>query len=149
MSAESLRPEAEGALGGASAGAIQGDERVKQERYVVATDVEIARVDFSDVRQRIEVADGLGIRIVGDDAVLSIADAWDFFERLTVGEVHYGVVEFLAHDEIDGRTVVEALLGQSSYVRPDKGDLQLGIGGLHGRSQLHVTGEAGGAGEQH
>src|SRR6185369_11169541 len=67
VSAECLRPEAEGALGGASAGAIQGDERMKQERYVVATDIEIARVDFSDVRQRIEVADGLRIRIVGDD----------------------------------------------------------------------------------
>ena len=46
VTAEGLRPEAEGALRGAAARGVERDVRVKQERDVVTCDVHVALVDF-------------------------------------------------------------------------------------------------------
>ncbi len=55
MSAERLRPQAERTLRWAAAGAVKRNERVQQERHVVARYIEIALVNIGDMGQGIKV----------------------------------------------------------------------------------------------
>ena len=107
MPAERLRPQAERALRRAAARGVERDERIQQERHVVPGDVEIALVDVSDVRQRVEILNLRRVRIVDDLAVLQEGNSGNLFQRLAVGEVDDRVVEFLAADEIDHRAIAQ------------------------------------------
>ena len=59
-----LRPQAEGAQGRASARGVERNERVQQERDVVAGDIEIALVGLGDPGQRVQVLDGRAFGVV-------------------------------------------------------------------------------------
>src|ERR1035438_2026070 len=78
----------------------------------------------------------------------AVGSAQDLIQWLTVGILDYCVIEFPAHNEIDRLTVLERWFRQRGHVRPHEGDLQLGIGRLHGRRQLNVALEGRSAGEQ-
>src|SRR4029077_12697412 len=69
MSAERLRPEAESTLRGAAARGVKRDERMEQERDIVAGDVEVALVHVSDMGQGVEVLNLRSVGIVDDFSV--------------------------------------------------------------------------------
>src|SRR5207244_1149637 len=102
MSAERLRPEAEGTLRRASASGVKRDERVKQKRNVVAPHVQIAIVNVGHVGQGVEVL-GIGsIRIVGNFAVfVAVRDSQNFRQRFAVRKLGDGVIKLTAANKID------------------------------------------------
>ena len=103
VSAERLRPEAEGTLRRASTRGVERDERIEQERHVVLAGIDVALVNVNHIGQRVEVRHGRTIGIVNHGAVGStVRRTQDFAQRLAVGVFHGGVVELAAHDEIDG-----------------------------------------------
>ena len=111
---ERLGPEAERALRRASARRIQRDERMQQERHVVLGDVQIAGVDLGGPGHLVELLGGdlRAIRIVLDHAVrVLVADAEDLVQRLALGKLDDGEVELAAADEVDGRALVQGLVG--------------------------------------
>src|SRR5262249_54050457 len=108
MSAERLRPQAEGALRRASARGVEREIRIEQEGNVVAADIEVALVDVDDVGHGVEVFDRGAIgRVQYLAAGVAIADAEDVLQRPAVGELDAGEIELAAYDEIDGGALVE------------------------------------------
>ena len=146
MAGVGLRPQAEGAERRAAARGVERNERVEQERNVVARDIEIALVDLGDPGQRIEVFDGGAFGIVDDLAVLAEADAGQFFERLALGVIDDLVIELAAHHEIDGLVQVERLIRLGGDGRSDEGDLQFRVDVLHHLRHFDVDVKAGSGG---
>ena len=79
---------------------------------------------------------------MNDLPILQKRNAGNLFERLALGVVHDGVVEFLAADEINFRAVAQRLLRQHAHVRSDKRNFDLGIGLLDGLRDPHVAWKA-------
>ena len=104
MAGVRLRPQAESAHRRAAARGVERNERIQQERDVVAGDVQIALVDLRHPGQLVQIFDHAAFRIVDDAAVLAEADAGQFFERLALGEIGNLIIELAAHHEIDGRS---------------------------------------------
>jgi hypothetical protein len=80
VAGERLRPEAEGALRRAAAGAVERDVRMQQERDVVARDVHVAGVDVGDPGHvgLVELLDLRTVGVVDVGAVFAaVADAED------------------------------------------------------------------------
>ena len=107
VTAERLRPEAEGALRRAAARGVERDVGMQQEGDVVARHVHVALVDLGGPGHRVEVFDLRTVGIVDDLAVLLVADAEDLVERLALGKLDDGVVELAAADEVERRALVE------------------------------------------
>ena len=101
MTAQGLRPEAEGALGGASASGVKRDERIEQEWDIVAANVEVAAIDVGDMRERIEIVDGRAVGIVHDLSIFAVGNAEDFVERFSLRVFDDRIIEFLAADDVD------------------------------------------------
>ena len=149
MSTEGLRPQTERALCRAAARGVQRDERIEQERHVVATRIDVALVHIHHVRQSIEIGHCRTVGVVQYLAVRpTIRNAEDLVQRLTIRILDYGVIELPAHYEIERRAFLERRLRQGGYVRSHESDLQLGIGRLHGSRQLDVALKARRAGKQ-
>ena len=126
VSAERLRPQAEGALRRTAARGVERDERIEQERHVVAARIDVALVNVDHIGQRVEVGHRRTVGIVNHRAIgTAIGGAQNFAERLAVGVLDGRVVELAAHDEVDGLAVGERLLGKRGDVRADEADLQL------------------------
>ena len=122
-----LRPQAEGAHRRAAARGVERNERVEQERNVVARDVEIALVDLGDPGQRVQIFDGGAFGIVDDLAVLAEADAGQFFERLALGVVDDLMIELAAHHEIDGLGAEQGLVRLGGDGGPTKATFSFGL----------------------
>ncbi len=145
-----LRPHAEGAKSGATTRAVERDERIKQERHVVAFDLEVALVDIGSKRQGIEfrgVQLRLG-RVVNDLSIFAVAGAENILQRLAVGVVGDGVIEFAAHDEVNVFAGVQGLIRLDVAVRTDKGNFQGRVSFLDFAQELDVAVEANSRGEQ-
>ena len=82
MSAERLRPQAEGALRGTSAGRVQRDVRMEQERNVVTAYVQVALVNVSHVRQSVEILGSADGRDCGRPRRSCVRHAQDFSSGL-------------------------------------------------------------------
>jgi len=82
MSAERLRPEAEGALRRASARGVERHKGMQQKRHVIAPDIQVAPVHIGHVRQRVQILNRRTVGIVHDDAVLAIRNAQNVFDFL-------------------------------------------------------------------
>ncbi len=149
MAGEGLRPEAEGALGGAAARGVERDVGVKQERDVVLGDVHVALVDLGGPGHRIEVFDLGRSGLCWMRAVcVAVADAEDFCERLALGELDDGEIKLAAADEVDDGALVERAVRVGGDRRADEGDLDGGIGLLDRLGQRVVAGPADGGGER-
>ena len=103
MTADRLRPEAEGAARFAAAACIERDVWVLEIAAEIFLDVEIALIDRRHERQRVHVFEDLAIGVVDDDAV------GDCDRRglrscpvASVGDLLDGEVELVAGDEVDG-----------------------------------------------
>src|SRR5665213_2375776 len=94
MSAQRLRPQAEGALRRAAARGVERDERMQQEGHGVARHVHVALVDFGGPRHRVEVFDLRAVGVVDDLSVQLVADSENLAERLALGKLDNGVIEF-------------------------------------------------------
>src|SRR6185437_6909490 len=99
MSAECLRPKAERALRGASARRIERDERIEQERHVIARDIEIALIDVGHIGQYVEVLNLRTIGIVHHAPVLPVRDPENLVERFALRKLDDRVIELLAADK--------------------------------------------------
>src|SRR5882757_10358691 len=122
---------------------------MEKERDVVARDVHVALVDFCSPGHRVEVFDLRTIGIVLDDAVrVFVTDAEDFVERLSVGKLDYGEVEFAAADEVEDFALVESTVGVGGDGRPDKSDLNGRVGVFDGTGETMVAAPAYGRGEE-
>ena len=78
---------------------------MQQERHVVFLNGQIALVDVGGKRQGVELR-GFQRRtrgVVHHFAVVHVAGAGDFRERLSLRVLDHGVVEFAAHDEVNIR----------------------------------------------
>ena len=148
MSHERLRPQAERTLRRTAARRVERDERVQQKRHVVAAHVEIALVNIGHVRQRVQVLNLRTVGIMYDAAILAIRKAKNFFQRLAVGVLDNGVVEFLAADHIDDLVLEQRLFRQDAHVRTDKRNLDIRIGVLNRFRQADIAGESGRAREK-
>ena len=149
MARVGLRPQAEGAQRRAAARGVEGDERVQQERNVVARDVQIALVDLGHPGQRVQIFDGRPFRVVDHAAVLAEAHAGQLLERLALGVIGDLVIELAPHHEIDGLVRQQRLFRLDGHRRPHEGHLQLRVDVLHHLGHLHVHVKAGSGGVQH
>ncbi len=149
MSHERLRPEAERALRRAAAGGVERNVGMQQKRHVVILDVEIALVDFGDMRQRVEILNLRSVGIVHDFSILQKRNAGNLRQRLALGVIDHGVVEFLAANEINLRTIAQRFLRQHGHMRPNKSNLDLGIRLLDRSRQQNVAGKPGRRSKQH
>ena len=141
MSAQRLRPQAEGALSRTAARGVKRHIRIQQERNVVFRDVQIALVDLGDVGQRIQILNLRSVRIVDDLVVLQIRNAGNLLQRLPLGIIDDGEVEFLAANEINLGALAQRFLRQHGNVRSDKGNLDGRVGSLDGFHQPHIARE--------
>ena len=133
MSAERLRPQAEGALRGASARGVERDIGVQQEGDVVARHVHIALVNLGGPGHRIQIFELRTIGIVRDDAVgIAVADAENFRQRLAVRIFHHRHIEFAAADEVDRAAFIESAVGRGGNGRSHERDLDGRVGALDG-----------------
>src|SRR5579875_4226763 len=151
VTGEGLRPEAEGALRGAAACAVERDIGVQQERDVVLGDVHVALVDLGGPGHRVEIFDLRTVRGVLDNAGLRVlvADAEDLGQRLAVGILDDTEVELTAADEVDRFALVESAVGISGNRRPDEADLDGWVRRLNSAGEPVVAGPADGRGEEH
>ncbi len=134
----------------AAARGVQRNEGIEQERHVITAGIDITLVDIDHIGQRIEIGDRRTVRVVHDRPIgTAIRDAQNFVQRLAVGVLDRGVIEFPAHDEIQRRAFLERRFRQRGNVRADEGDFQLRIGCLHGSGQLDVPLKSRRAGEEH
>ena len=78
-----------------------------------------------------------------DRPILEVRDTQNFFERLAIRKVNHGIIKFFATDKINRRTVSERLLGKHADMRPDKRNLDLGIGVLDGLARRMSPGKPG------
>jgi hypothetical protein len=106
---------------------VERDERVEQERDVVARDVQIALVGLGHPRQRVQVLD---------------------IEGLSLGKLDDREVELAAADEVECGTLVESAVGVSGDGWPDEADLHGRVGSLDGLRQALVACPADGRREQ-
>ena len=132
MAGVRLRPQAERAHRRAAARGVERDERIQQERNVVAREVEIALVDLGDPGQLIQILDerrlpGLWTMLPS----LAEADAGQLFERLALGVVGDLVIELAAHDEIDRGLVRSAFSGSTVTGGPTNATFSFGFDVLH------------------
>jgi hypothetical protein len=130
VTAQGLRPEAEGALRRAAARGVERDVGVEQERDVVAGHVHVALVDFGGPGHGVEVFDLRAVGIVHDLAVELVADAEDLAERLALGKLDDGVVELAAADEVERGHSLRALSGEVVTGGPTKAILMAGLAAL-------------------
>ena len=144
-----LRPQAERTLRRAAARGVERNKRVQQKRNVVARYVEIALVNFGDVRQRVQILNLRSVGIVHDLSVLQVRHASDLRQRLAVRVVDDRVVKFLAANEINLRAIAQRFFRQHAHVRPHKGNLDLRILLLDRARQKNVARESRRGSEQH
>ena len=117
MTADGLRPEAEGAFRRAAAAGVEGHVRVLQVADEIFFDIEIAMVDGEDAGHGIPVVDQFALGIVVDLAVgVAPAEACDIGQGLVLREIEAGVIEFVTANEIDDRRFVHGLGGQDGDV---------------------------------
>src|ERR1700736_3421114 len=149
MSAQRLRPQTERTLRRTAARGVERDERLQQERDVVARDVEIALVNFSDVGQRVKILNLRSVGSVLDLSVLQEGNPGNLLERLALGVIHHLIVKLFAANEIDLRTIAQRLLRQHAHVRSHKSNLDLRIRPLDRPRQKKVSGESRRGSKQH
>src|SRR5690349_6148924 len=98
---------------------------MQQKGNVVVFDDQVALVDICGKWKRVQLR-GVQLRplrVVHDLAVLAIADAEDFAERLAVRVLDNGMVEFAACDKIDVLATIESFVWLYVPVRTDECDL--------------------------
>ena len=129
---------------------VERDERIEQERHVVAFDLKIALVDLRSKGQSIQFFSvQLAARgVVHDLAVFAIAGSENLIEGLAVCIFGDGVVEFAADDEIDVQTAVQCLFGLDVPVRTNKCHSQRWVGFLDFAEQLDITVKTDGRSEE-
>ena len=101
VSAERLRPQAEGALRGAAARGVERDVGMEQEGHVVARHVHVALVNLGGPGHGVEVFHLRAVGVVEDLSVLLVADAEDLVERFALGKLDHGEIEFAAADKVE------------------------------------------------
>ena len=149
MSAERLRPQAEGALRRAAARGVERDVRMQQEGHVVACHVHVALVDLGRPRHCVQVFNLRAVWVVEDLAVLLVADAEDFIQRLALGKLNYGIVELAATDKVEHRALVQSAIRVGGHRRADERNADGRIGFLDRFSQPLVAFPAYRGGKQH
>ena len=150
MAGMRLRPEAEGAQRRATARRVERNERIEQERDVVARDIEIALVSLGHPRQRIEVLDGGAFGIVDHLAVAcgssrrAVPRAVCPWRNPRSGNRTRGAPRnrwrWLPFSVFSGSTVTGG---------PDEGHLQLRVRVLHHLRHLDIHVKAGSGSVEH
>ncbi len=148
VSAECLRPEAEGALRRASASGIKSHVGMQQERHVVARHIHIARIDIRDPWKLVEIVDLRAIRIVNYLAIFAIADAEQLVQRLAFREFLHGVIKFAAANEVDNGAFVQRLVRSSGNRGPNERDLDRWVRALDCFREPLIALPSNGAGEE-
>ena len=139
VTAEGLRPQAEGALRRAAARGVERDVGMEQEGHVVARHVHVALVDLGGPGHRVQVFDLRAVGVVDDLAVLLVADAENLVERLALGKLDDRVIELAAADEVERRALVQGAVRVGGDRRADKGDTDGRIGRLDGFGKALVA----------
>ena len=119
-----------------------------QERNVVTGYVEIPLVDLGHPRQLVQILNHPALGIVDDAAIFPEAHSRQFFQWRTGGVTGDLIIEFAAHDKIDGG-VLKRLLRLNRNRWPDKCHLQLWVGVLHHFSDPQIDAETHAGREQH
>ena len=148
VTAERLRPQAEGALRRAAARGVERDIRVKQEGDVVAGDVHVALVDLGRPWHRVQVFNLRTVGIVDDLAVVLVADAQNLVKRLALGKLDHGIVELAAADEVERGALVQRAVRVGGHRRADKGNADRRVGRLDGFGHALVAFPADRRGEE-
>ena len=149
MSAERLRPEAEGALRRASARRVQGHKWVHQEWHVVAANIQIAPVNVGYVRQGVQILDGRPVGIMHHVPILTIGNAENVFDGLALGVFDDGVVELLAAGYVNYLCLHQRFFRLHADVGSDKSDFDVRIAVFDGLGYADVAVEPRSARKQH
>ena len=139
MTANRLRPEAEGAARFAAPARIERNVRVFQIAAEIFGDVEIALVDRRHERQIVHIVQDFAIDIMDDDAFgVAIGDAFHVRPVASVGDLFDGEIELIAGDEVDGRCRDERFLRFHGNLGADETDFRARINFLDHLGRLHV-----------
>ena len=123
MSADGLRPKAEGALRGATAAGVKTDVRMQQVTDEIFFDLKVAFIDVGNPRQHVHVGDEFALRIMLNLAFLiAVREARDRFEWAPFGDFFAGKIEFFATDPIDGPGRFQSLSWQDGCMRANEAD---------------------------
>ena len=127
VSADGLRPEAEGALRRATAAGVKAHVRMQQVTDEIFFDLQIALVDVRHPGSASMFVDHLAFGIVLDLAFLvPVGKPGDRFETDAFGHFLAGEIKFLAADPIDGPGSLQRFGRQHRRMRADETDLRFG-----------------------
>ena len=145
----SLRPQAESTHCRTAARCIHRDERVEEKWDVIASNIEIAFVDFGDPWQRVEILDHRRLRVADDLPILAEGGARNLLDRLAVGVIDDLVIELAPDYEVDGAAGIQSLLRLDRYRRADEEQTFIfGLASLIISEILMSTSKTGSGGEQ-
>ena len=103
VSADGLRPEAEGALRRATAAGVHADVRMEQVTDEIVLDLQIALIDVRHPREHVHVLDHLAFGVVNDFAgVVPEGEAGDGIDRAAFGDFLASEIKFFAANPIYG-----------------------------------------------
>ena len=120
-----------------------------QKRNVITRHIQITRINFSHVRQSVEILDLWAIRIVQDLAILPIRGAKNLVQRFALGKLYDRIVELAPAYKIDRRAFIQRLLRRRSHRRPNKRYLDARISRFNRLCQPLITLPPGRAGKEH
>ena len=149
VSAERLRPQAEGALRRAAACRIERDERVQQEGHAVTRHVHVPLVDLGGPGHRVQIFDLRPVGVVNDLAVEPVADTQNLVERLALGKFDDGIIELAAADEVERGALIQSAVRVGGHGRSNKGDANRRVCRLDGHRQTLIARPAYCRGEEH
>ena len=150
VTADRLRPQAEGAAALAAAARVERHVGVLEVPAEVVLDLQVALVDGRDEGQFVHVLEDAAIGIADDHAFpVAIGDAVDLGPVAAVSHFLDGEVEFLAGHEIERRTGFEALHRLDRHLGADEADLQVGLQVAQHLCGLDVAVERGRRGVHH
>ena len=140
VSADGLRPEAEGALRRAAAAGIHRNVRMQQVADEIFFDLQIAFIDVRHPRQRVHVRNHFALGIVFDFAVLVlVGQAGDGRKVAVFGDFLAGEIKFLAAHPVNRGRRLERFRRQHHRVRADEADFRVGLLRLDGLGHLAIV----------